>query len=135
MKLKPTKLARRTVIEEPKKETTPKKKTENKLPPDGYRPMFEPTRLLVRETEKEDGTTLKQYLDISVKRFDDDEAKPFVWIAMYQESDRYTGFLKGKTVHLPVEMLDTLIEALSEVSEECDNRGIQEQFSVSAENE
>lgn len=128
MKLKPTKLARRTVKEEPKKETTPskKKKTENKLPPDEYKPMFEPERILVREVTKEDGTTLKQYLDISVKRFDDDEAKPFVWIAMYQESDRYTGFLKGKTVHLPVEMLDSVIEVLSEVSEECDEKGIRE---------
>lgn len=126
MKLKPTKLAKRVVEEEPKKETTRKKKTENKLPSDEYKPMFEPTRILVREINKEDGSVTKQYLDISVKRFDDDEAFPFVWIAMYQESPRYTGYLKGKTVHMPVEMLDSVIEVLTDVSEECDKRGIHE---------
>lgn len=128
MKLKPTKLAKRpTQYEEPKKETatTSKKKTENKLPPDEYKPMFEPTRLLLREIKKEDGTSTKQYLEISVKRFDDDEALPFVWMSMYQESPRYTGYLKGKTTHMPLSMLDTVIEALSEISEECDKRGIE----------
>ena len=128
MKLKPTKLAKRpTQYEEPKKETatTSKKKTENKLPPDEYKPMFEPTRLLLREIKKEDGTSTKQYLEISVKRFDDDEALPFVWMSMYQESPKYTGYLKGKTTYMPLEMLDTVIEALSEVSEECDRRGIE----------
>lgn len=127
MKLKPTKLAKREVPKEEPKKTETKKanKKENKLPPDGYTPMFEPTRILLRETPKADGTSVKQYLEISVKRFDDDDALPFVWLSMYQEAPKYTGYLKGKTVYMPLEMLDTVIDALSEVSEECDKRGIE----------
>lgn len=123
MKLKPTKLARREVPVQ--KEEPRKNNKENKLPSDEYKPMFEPKRVLLRETYKADGSVVRQFLDISVKRFDDDEALPFVWMSMYQESPKYTGFLKGKTTYMPLEMLDTVIEALSEVSEECDRRGIE----------
>lgn len=129
MKLKPTKLAKRTVIpkEEPAKKTETKKanKKDNKLPPDGYTPMFEPTRILIREVRKPDGSSIKQYLEVSVKRFDDDEALPFVWCSMYQESPKYTGYLKGKTIYLPLERLYTFIDTLTEVSEECDRRKIE----------
>lgn len=131
MKLKPVKLKKEVtekVFEEPKKETTPAKKTkkENKLPPDVYKPMFEPTRILVRETPSAKSTgTVKQYLELSVKRYDDDEAMPFVWIQMYQESEFYTGYLKGKTVYLPLEMLYDLIDGLTDLSEECDKRKIE----------
>ena len=110
--------------ETPKKDT--KKKQENKLPPDEYRPMFEPLRLLVKETpsHKDPTKVVKQYLELSVKRFDDDEASPHVWVQMYQESDFYTGYLKGKTVYLPLEMLYDFIEGLNDLSEECDKRHI-----------
>ena len=128
MKLKPVKKLQRPEQQEvapAKKET--KKKTENKLPPDVYHPMFPPKRILVRETPSNKDCTkmVRQYLELSVKRFDDDEASPHVWVQMYQESDFYTGYLKGKTIYLPLEMLYDFIDGLTELSEECDKRNIQ----------
>lgn len=128
MVLKPnTKLVAVNKAKAPKKESTPKKAQENKLPPDEYKPMFPPTRFLVRETpsRKDPTKVVKQYIEISVKRFDDDEALPHVWLQMYQESEFYTGYLKGKSVNLPLEMLYDLIDHLNDVSEECDRRGIE----------
>ena len=128
MKLKPVikkelKKPEQQVSEAPKKT----KKQENKLPPDEYRPMFEPIRILVRETPSNKDTTkmVKQYLELSVKRYDDDEALPFVWVQMYQESDFYTGYLKGKTIYLPLEILYDFIDALNDLSEEADRRHIE----------
>lgn len=109
-----------------KKET--KKKTENKLPPDEYKPMFEPIKLLVRETpsHKDCSKVVKQYLELSVKRYGDDEInQPMVYVQMYQESDFYTGYLKGKTIYLPLEMLYDFIDGLNDLSEECDKRKIE----------
>lgn len=79
----------------------------------------------MRETRSYKDTTkvLKQYLELSVKRIDDDnkdEATPYVWIQMYQESEMYTGYLKGKTVYFPLEMLYDVIEGLNDISDECD---------------
>ena len=127
MKLKPTKKLRPVMQEEPKKTTPAKKKQENKLPPDEYKPMFPPKRFLVRETfsHKDPTKVIKQYIELSVKRFDDEEAPPCVWVQMYQESDFYTGYLKGKTVYLPLEALYDLIDGLTDLSEECDTLGIE----------
>lgn len=127
MKLKPVKKLQQPeqqVQSEPKKT----KKQENKLPSDEYRPMFEPIRMLVKETpsHKDPTKVVKQYLELSVKRFDDDEALPHVWVQMYQESEFYTGYLKGKTVYLPLEMLYDLIDGLNDLSEECDKRHIEQ---------
>ena len=125
MKLKPVirKELNKTEPQEPKKRT----KKENDLPPADYSPMFPPMRFLVRETPSTKDATkvVKQYLELSVKRYDDDdENAPMVYIQMYQESDFYTGYLKGKTVYLPLEMLYDLIDNLSDLSEECDKRNI-----------
>ena len=126
MKLKPVikKELKQSVQTQDKK---PKKKQENKLPPDVYYPMFEPKRILVRETpsSKDPTKVVKQYLEISVKRYDDDEALPFIWVQMYQESDFYTGYLKGKTIYLPLEMLYDFIDSLNDLSEEADRRHIE----------
>ena len=117
------------------KEETPKKKSNtkatkkqgNKLPPDEYKPMFPPTRILVKDapSAKDPTKRVKQYLELSVKRFDDEEAMPHVWVQMYQESEFYTGYLKGKTIYLPLEMLYDLIDGLTDLSEECDKRKIE----------
>ena len=130
MKLKPVikkELKKPETQEQPTSKKLPKKKQENKLPPDGYKPMFDPIRLLVRETpsNKDCSKMVKQYLELSVKRFDDDEAMPYVWVQMYQESEFYTGYLKGKTIYLPLEMLYDLIDGLNDLSEECDKRKIE----------
>ena len=106
----------------------PSKKKENKLPPAEYQPMFQPIRFLVRETfsSKDATKVIKQYIELSVKRYDgDDENAPMVYIQMYQESDFYTGYLKGKTVYLPLEMLYDFIDNLSDLSEECEKLKIE----------
>lgn len=112
--------------------TTPskpaKKKQENKLPPDDYKPLFPPTRILVRESysHKDPSKKVKQYLELSVKRFGEDiENAPMVYVQMYQESEFYTGYLKGKTIYLPLEFLYDFIDNLTELSEECDKRHIE----------
>lgn len=116
-------------LKEQVQETAPKKnKRENMLPPDEYSPMFPPMRFLVREmpSYKDSTKTVKQYLELSVKRFgEDEENSPSVYIQMYQESDFYTGYLKGKSVNLPLEMLYDLIDNLNDLSEECDRRHIE----------
>lgn len=124
MKLKPTIKGMKSL--EVHKEEPKKKKTENKLPPDTYKPMFPPMRFLVREMHShKDASLVKQYLELSVKRFDNDEENaPTVYMQMYQESDFYTGYLKGKTVSFPLEMLYTVMEQLEELSDECDKRKI-----------
>lgn len=102
-----------------------KGKRDNSLPEDEYKELIKPVRILVRETPK-----VKQYLVISVKRFggsddtDDIENPVYVYTSMYQESEKYTGFLKGKTNYFPLEMLYDIIDQYSEVSEECDRSGI-----------
>lgn len=130
MKLKPViKKELKNKVEQVK-ETPKKTKNSTKkatLPPDEYKPMFDPTRILVKDapSAKDPTKRVKQYLELSVKRFDDDEALPHVWVSMYQESDFYTGYLKGKTIYLPLEMLYDLIDGLNDLSEECDKRKIQ----------
>ena len=130
MKLKPVikKELKKLVV--PQEQPTPKKqpkKQENTLPPDEYKPMFPPIRLLVKEmpSHKDPTKFVKQYLELSVKRFDDDEAMPHVWLQMYQESEFYTGYLKGKTVYFPLEALYEIIDGLNDLSEECDKRKIE----------
>ena len=127
MKLKPTiKGMKNLPKQEEPKEKAPRKKSENKLPSDEYKPMFPPMRFLVRETRsyKDPSKVVKQYIELSVKRFDDDEALPMVYIQMYQESDFYTGYLKGKTVYLPLDQFDTLIDGLQDLFDEVETRGI-----------
>lgn len=129
MKLKPVIKKTLNKVETPKQQTSPKKanKQENKLPSDEYKPMFEPIRILVRErpSNKDCTKMVKQYLELSVKRYDgDDENQPMVYVQMYQESDFYTGYLKGKTVYLPLEFLYDFIDSLGELSDECEKRRI-----------
>lgn len=123
MKLKPVKRKIETPAPEPKQERKQKRES---LPKDEYTPMFPPIRFLVREepSRKDPTKVVKQYLELSVKRYDDDAAQPYVWITMYQESEFYTGYLKGKTIYLPLEMLYDLIDNLTELSDECDKRKI-----------
>lgn len=123
MKLKPVKRQ----VETPAPQEEKKQRTSNKsLPRDEYTPMFKPIRLLVREepSKKDPTKVVKQYLELSVKRYDDDAAQPYVWCTMYQESEFYTGYLKGKTIYLPLEMLYDYIDSLTELSDECDKRNI-----------
>ena len=128
MKLKPVKRKVTAPTPEPVKEEPKRgKSTKNTLPSDEYSPMFPPTRFLVREepSKKDPEKTVKQYLELSVKRYNDDAAQPYVWVQMYQESEFYTGYLKGKTVYLPLENLPDFISNLSDLGEECEKRKIE----------
>ena len=129
MKLKPTVKGMKHLEKEvSKKEEPKKKKTENKLPSDDYKPLFNPIRILARETRSYKNPTqvIRQYLELSVKRFGEDvENAPMVYVQMYQESEFYTGYLKGKTVYLPLEMLYDFIDSLNDLSEECEKRHIE----------
>lgn len=108
--------------EEPKK--TAKKSGKSKLPSDKYKPMFEPTRLLVKETPR-DGDMIKQYIEFKVQRANDEYGLPNVYLQGYQESNRYTGYQKGRTIVFPLEALYEVIDYLNDLSDECDKRHIE----------
>lgn len=122
MKLKPTKKLSIELMED----KSPKNKSKkNTLPSDEYRSMIEPIRFVIREDKDKNGKTFKQYLELNIKRFGDDlENKPSVYIQMYQEAEFYTGYLKGKTVYLPLENLFDLMEELNILSDLADEKGI-----------
>lgn len=128
MKLRPVKRTELKKSVTPQEEQPKKReKKENKLPPDGYRPMFPPLRFLVREypSFKNPEKINRDYIEMSVKRFDDDEAPACVFVQMYRESEAYTGYLKGKTVHFPISALGDVLENLESVSDKCEELNIE----------
>lgn len=128
MKLRPVKRTELKKSVTPQEEQPKKReKKENKLPPDGYRPMFPPMRFLVREypSFKNPEKINRDYIEMSVKRFDDDEAPACVFVQMYRESEAYTGYLKGKTVHFPINTLGDVLENLESVSDKCEELNIE----------
>lgn len=128
MKLRPVKRTELKKSVTPQEEQPKKReKKENKLPPDGYRPMFPPMRFLVREypSFKNPEKINRDYIEMSVKRFDDDEAHACVFVQMYRESEAYTGYLKGKTVHFPISALGDVLENLESVSDKCEELNIE----------
>lgn len=126
MKLKPT---RRKVVVEPEVEThkVSKPKKPNRLPSDEYQPLFEPKRFLVRETvSSRDSSPIKQYFEVQVRRFDNDDelGLPHICIQMYQESEFYTGYLKGKSIYLPLESGEKFIKELEILIEKSKEKGL-----------
>ena len=124
MKLKPKK--KLSIPEEKVEEKKPRGKSKpNDLPPDTYTPLFEPIRILIRETLDKNMKPIRNYVEFSVKRYGgDDENAPEVYMQMYQESEFYTGYRKGRCVHFPLEELYDVIDSLSDLSEKCDEKGI-----------
>lgn len=124
MKLKPVK--RIIPLPVPEEKSKVKEKKPNKLPSDEYTPILKPMRFLVRETTsyKDPTKVIKQYLEITVKRFDGDDelGLPHICIQMYQESEFYTGYLKGKNIYLPLESGYDLVEHLNDILEECEEK-------------
>lgn len=114
------------VSKTPAKSVSKKETKKNLLPPDEYEPMFPPMRMLVKKSpsKKDPSKEVRQYLEVSVKRFNDDDALPHVWLQMYMESDLYTGYLKGKTVYFPLSTLYDVIDTLTETGEYCDKNDI-----------
>lgn len=102
-----------------KKETKAKKPSGNTLPSDLYQPLFDPIRLQANTFETYNGDEVTDYLEIAVKRFDDDlENAPRFYVSTYRESPRYTGYLKGKSISFPIDALEDVIDALDTLSEQ-----------------
>lgn len=91
---------------------------------DEYQPMCGGERVLVREYVGYNGKAVKDYLDFSIKRFDDDEARVMCFVSTYRESEKYTGFLKGKTVCFPIASFADVLEAMSTMDDRAE--GIRE---------
>lgn len=123
MKLTPKKISGMVHYEDEPK-ASKKSKQSNKLPSDEYKPLFPPMRFQVREysTYKDPNKKVKVFLEVSVKRLgeDDDEAPVCVFISMYQESEKYTGYLKGKCTYFPLEEIATVIEYLQDTLDTAD---------------
>lgn len=122
--LKPKKIEVK-VVEPEKKERKPR--GSNKLGSNEYKPMFEPIRIGSREyaSFKNEDSKVNDYLEFSVKRFDDDEARAMVFITMYRESEAYTGYLKGKTIHFPIDKIQDVIDSLKDCMDKCEENHIE----------
>lgn len=116
-----------TTEEKPVKKSAPKEKAPSQLASDEYKPMFEPIRIFVREypSYKNPEKKIRDYVEFSIKRFDDDEAMAMCFCTMYRESELYTGYLKGKTIHFPIGKLADVEEVLSQLEEKCAEEGIE----------
>lgn len=117
MAIKVARKIKRTFVEEKpvevKKEEKKSKKTDN-LPPDEYKDEIEPKEIVLDENGK---------LIVSVKR-GGDYGLPHVDIRHYVTTERFTGFTK-KGVNFPLELLYEILDVLKEVSDECEEKGLE----------
>lgn len=114
MGIKVARKIKRTVVTTPEKTKKEEVKKTSKLPSDEYKDEIEPREIELDENGK---------LVISVKR-GGDYGLPCVDIRYFATTERYTGFTK-KGVNFPLELLYDLVDILREVSDECDERGIE----------
>lgn len=114
MAIKVARKIKRTFVEEKPVVQKEEKKATRTLPPDEYKDEIEPRELELDETGK---------LVISVKR-GGDFGLPHVDIRHFVTTDRFTGFTK-KGINFPLEFLYELIDLLNEVSDECDEKGLE----------
>lgn len=95
---------------------------------DEYKPeVLYDKKVLVKDFKTQKGGMTKIYLVFKVQRFDKDDGQnlglPYVFIQMYQECEKkegYTGYLKGHSVHFPLEMMYDVLDNLTELSDTCD---------------
>lgn len=100
---------------------------------DEYEPeVVSEHEILVKEYKSTKGGNVKVFLKFKVQRFDKNDGEglglPYVFAQMYQKSEKdegYTGYLKGKSVHFPLEMLYDVIDTLTELSDTCDKLKIE----------
>ena len=102
-------------VEEPKK--TRKSCKDNKLPSDEYKDEIEPIEIKLDDTGK---------LVISVKR-GGEFGLPKVDIRLFATTEVYTGFTK-KGINFNLDKLPKLKAILCDVIEECDEKGLFEDF-------
>ena len=135
MKLKPIKRKVEVMTEPTPKPQQTKERTKkpNTLPDDAYHPIYPPVRWLVRIGESHKGDPFKQYMEVAVKRNDADNGLPYLYISMYQESEFYTGYLKGKTNCIPVSEIPTLAGHLKDLYNEAQKDGLVKEFKAEEE--
>lgn len=114
MAIKVARKIKRTPVVEKAPEPVKEEKQYRKLPPDDYKDEIEPRELELDETGK---------LVISVKR-GGDYGLPHVDIRHFVTTERFTGFTK-KGINFPLEFLYELMDLLHEVSDECDEKGLE----------
>lgn len=128
MKLRPVKRK----VEAPPPAPAPKerKKSKSTLPPDEYKPIYEPIRFLVSDkpSNKDPEKRVKHSLEVKVIRANDSEGLPMCQVSTYQESDFYTGYLKGKSITLPVTEIAALVDVLSDLEDQCERDGLMKEF-------
>lgn len=128
MKLRPVKRK----VEAPPPAPAPKerRKSKNTLPPDEYKPIYEPIRFLVSDkpSNKDPEKRVKHSLEVKVIRANDSEGLPMCQVSTYQESDFYTGYLKGKSITLPVTEIAALVDVLSDLEDQCERDGLMKEF-------
>lgn len=131
MKLKPVKRHLPPPPPEPPKEKKERKKSQKKsLASDEYQPLFPPYRFLVSDkpSHKDPAVSVKHYLEIKAIRANDDEGLPVCQVSTYQEAEFYTGYLKGKSITLPVTEIASLVEALSDLDNQCEDAGLMKEY-------
>lgn len=114
MAIKVARKIKRTFVENEPKVVKEEKKSKELLPPDDYKDEIEPKEIVLDETGK---------LVISVKR-GGEYGLPCVDIRHFVTTERFTGFTK-KGVNFPLEFLLELVDLLREVSDECDEKGLE----------
>lgn len=114
MAIKVARKIKRTFVENEPKVKKEEKKSKELLPPDDYKDEIEPKEIVLDETGK---------LVISVKR-GGEYGLPCVDIRHFVTTERFTGFTK-KGVNFPLEFLLELVDLLREVSDECDEKGLE----------
>lgn len=113
-------------IKEPVTSKKKRKSHSNSLPTDEYQPLFEPIRFHVNTYISFSGDEVNDYLEVSVKRFgEDDENAPRVFMQIYRESPKYTGYAKGKSVNFPINEIETVIDSLDVIREKIEEEGVE----------
>ena len=109
----------------------PEKISKNNLPSDDYEPIFEPVKVPLREYEGKNGDPVRQSLIMKIMRNKYDDGKVYFYATMWQDSESYTGFMKGKTILFPIGRLDDVIGYMCEVIRECEgNEMLEDEMGV-----
>lgn len=105
------------VLKPNKKTTKAKEKAYKKLPPDTYKPLFDPSVVEIDENRQ---------VYVNVQR-GGEEGLPLVDIRIYQTTEAYTGFTK-KGINIPLSMLPDLLQTLQDVSDTAEEKGLYEEY-------
>lgn len=96
--------------------------------PDKYQPLYTPARFLTSEYDSYSGEgTTKVYTEVAIKRHDNDNGLPYLFIQRYQEGPRYTGYTKG-AVAIPLTKVETLMGTIQCFMDHAEKDGLLKEF-------